>query len=254
MEYGDYDGEEGFWVEAENGDEEGFVPAKNDDQVWFLDQDDVYAVSRKVPGMRIAQRPKGHISRKRGKGKGKRRGNFRPYKPGKKGGARANVAQQDDQYQHQDAYWGKGKGKSKKGKWNPPPFQQDSYKGKDKGKPPWDYNKGKGDGKPKGKGYAVEPSQPATSSEPTQTSGDQQWPFFPNASWWSDQAWYAWDQAYWANQDWQQQPVSWYSSHVATTCATADGMTLQPFAFTRLYELRPIARIEAKGEPYLCYP
>ena len=99
MEYGDYDGEEGFWVEDENGDEEGFVPAENDDQVWFLDQDDVYAV-RKVPGMRIAQRPKGHISRRRGKGKGKRRGNFRPYKPGKKGGARANVAQQDDQYQH----------------------------------------------------------------------------------------------------------------------------------------------------------
>ena len=25
MEYGDYDGEEGFWVEDENGDEEGFV-------------------------------------------------------------------------------------------------------------------------------------------------------------------------------------------------------------------------------------
>ena len=53
MDYGDYDGEEGFWVDDDDGDEEGFVPAENDDQVWFFDQDGVYAVGR-VPGMRIA--------------------------------------------------------------------------------------------------------------------------------------------------------------------------------------------------------
>ena len=64
--------------------------SENDDQIWFLDQDNVYAV-RKVPGMKIV-----HISHRRGKAKGKWRGNFRPYKPGKKGGARVNVAQQDN--------------------------------------------------------------------------------------------------------------------------------------------------------------
>ena len=168
MEYGDYDGVEGFWVEDENMKK---ASAENDDQVWFLDQDDVYAVKR-VPGMKIAQRPKGHISRKRGKGKGKRRGNFRPYKPGKKGGARANVAQQDE-------------------------------------------------------------------SEPTQTSGEQQWPASPDASWWTDQAWYACKPAYWANQERQQQPAS----HVATTCATTDGLTLQLFAFASAMSSKGLSRV-----------
>ena len=105
MEPGEYDG---FWVEEEETGEEGFCPTEHDDQVWFLDQDDVFTVKR-VPGMRAVPRPRGFVSKRRSKGKGRRRGNFRPYRSNRKGGARAHAAQEDYQQQQypQDALWGK---------------------------------------------------------------------------------------------------------------------------------------------------
>ena len=172
-------------------------------------------VAFQVPSRRLKNRPRGYKGGK-GRGKGRKRGGFRPYTGlyNKSGSKKANVAEEQDPDQ---SYWtrkgkGKGKGKSKNKGWD------NGFKGKDFGK--WKDDKGKG----KSKTFAAsQPSQPST--EPAANVAD--------GSWSGDNGqvdWY-WDeesQAYWA---WA--PENWHQTFFvvdASHCATRDGLKLQPSA------------------------
>ena len=125
IEQGEYEGEEGFWVEDEEG-LEGFMSNNDEETFWVLGENDAFIV-RKVSGR--------NFTFKKRKGKGKsgnkkgshQRGGFKPFRKSGSGG-KANMANENyDPYDQ--AYWGKGK--EKKGK-----------KGKSKLQYPYDGNKG----------------------------------------------------------------------------------------------------------------
>ena len=115
IEQGEYEGEEGFWVEDEEG-REGFMSSNDEETFWVLEENDAF-IARKVSGR--------NFKFKKNKGKGKsgnnkgshQRGGFNPFR---KSGfcGKANMANESyDPYDQ--AYWGKGKGKKgKKGKSN----------------------------------------------------------------------------------------------------------------------------------------
>ena len=215
VELGEFDGESGFWVEDDENHEEGFMPAEGEEEVfWCLDEHECYAL-RRVPGRRLKNRPRGYKGGK-GRGKGRKRGGFRPYTGmnNKSGSKKANMAEEENP---DHSYWtrkgkGKGKGKSKNKSWD------NGFKGKDFGKTKDDKGKGKS------KTFAAsQPSQPST--EPAANVAD--------GSWSGDQGqveWY-WDdesQAYWA---WA--PDASYQTFFvvdASQCATRDGLKLQPSA------------------------
>ena len=140
-EMGEFDGEAGFWVEDDENHEEGFMPLEADEEIfWCLDEHECFAL-RRVPGRRLKNRPRGYKGGK-GRGKGRKRGGFRPYTGmnSKSGSKKANVA--EEQQDPDQSYWtrkgkGKGKGKFKNKGWD------NGYKGKDFGKSKDDKGKGK---------------------------------------------------------------------------------------------------------------
>ena len=136
------EGEHGFWVIDEETGEEGFTGLYTENEFWVLGAKGSYS-RRRIHGRSFKKgKPKGY-----GKSKGKRsRPGFRPRSKGK-----GFAAYEDDQ--QDTAFWGKGKGKGKKGK--------KGMKGKDsfKGMPSWK-GKSKGKGDAKGKGGNPFMSQP----------------------------------------------------------------------------------------------
>ena len=142
LEQGEYEGEEGFWVEDKKG-LEGFMPTNEEETFWVLEENDAF-IARKVSGRKF------RFKKTKGKGKSTskkgshQRGGLKPFRKGSSGG-RANMA---NEYQdpYDQAYWGKGKGK--KGKERKSKFQY-PYDG-NKGYPSYDNGKGKG-GQEKGK-------------------------------------------------------------------------------------------------------
>ena len=182
LEQGDYEGEEGFWVEDEEG-AEGFCPLDDEEAFWQLEDNDAF-VLRRVP-RRTLKSGKGRKGRK-GKGK-RRRGSFRPYRKAQTGG-KANMAE-DSTTDH--SYWGK-KGKPQpwfqKGKGKP------FSKTKDKGKDPGKDDKGKG----KTKTFAVDHN--AEAQDATQQPGDI------SAEPYQDD----WGQSAWWSSEWNN--ISYYST------------------------------------------
>ena len=74
-ELGEFDGEAGFWVEDDENHE---MPLEGDEEIfWCLDEHECFAL-RRVPGRRLKNRPRGYKGGK-GRGKGRKRGGFRPY-------------------------------------------------------------------------------------------------------------------------------------------------------------------------------
>ena len=123
LEQGEYEGEEGFWVEDEHRTE-GFI-AKNDEETfWVLEERDAF-IARKVSGRNFS------FKKRKGKGtsvskKGShQRGGLKPFRKSGSGG-KANMAN-ENQDPYDQAYWGKRKGKKK---------------GKSKYQYPYDGNKG----------------------------------------------------------------------------------------------------------------
>ena len=216
-EMGEFDGEAGFWVEDDENHEEGFMPLEADEEIfWCLDEHECFAL-RRVPGRRLKNRPRGYKGGK-GRGKGRKRGGFRPYTGmnNKSGSKKANVA--EEQQDPDQSYWtrkgkGKGKGKFKNKGWD------NGYKGKDFGKSKDDKGKGKS------KTFAAsQPSQPST--DPSANVAD--------SSWSGDNGQYDWywddeTQAYWA---WNVPDAQHQTFFVvdASQCATRNGLTLQPSA------------------------
>ena len=159
IEQGEYEGEEGFWVEDEEGQEE-FMADNDEETCWALEENDAL-IAINVSGRNF------RFKRKKGKGKSgnnkgsHRRGGFKPFKKSVSGG-KANMANENyDAYDQ--AYWGKGK--SKKGKKGKSKFQY-PFDG-NKGYPSYDNGKGKGGhDKEKSKTFAAiaekSEEQPAT--------------------------------------------------------------------------------------------
>ena len=114
IEQGEYEGEEGFWVEDEEG-LEGFMSNNDEETFWVLKENDAF-IARKVSEGKSGNKKGSH-----------QRGGFKPFRKSGSGG-KANMANENyDPYGQ--AYWGKGKGKKRK-------------KGKSKFQYPYDGNKG----------------------------------------------------------------------------------------------------------------
>ena len=147
------EGEYGFWVLDEETGEEGFTGLYTENEFWVLGAKGSYS-KRRIYGRSFKKgKPKGY-----GKKGGKRsRPGFRPRSKGK-----GYAAWEDDQ--QDTAFWGKGKGKGKKGK--------KGMKGKDsfEGMPSWK-GKGKGDGKSKG-GKPFQQQQPPQANIAQTTSSN----------------------------------------------------------------------------------
>ena len=144
IEQGDYEGEEGFWVEDDEG-LEGFMSNNDEETFWVLEENDAF-IARKVSGRNFK------FKKRKGKSGNKKdspqRGGFKPFRKSGSGG-KANMANENyDPYDQ--AYWGKGTGK--KGKKGKSKFQyqfQYPYDG-NKGYPSYESGKGKS-GQEKGK-------------------------------------------------------------------------------------------------------
>ena len=93
FEAGEYEGEEGYWAEDEDTQEEGFLSAENE-QFWTFDEANEEWQSANVAGRRIRKRVKGS-SKNRKKFKSKKRGKFRPHKQS----GRAHIANNDTTWQ-----------------------------------------------------------------------------------------------------------------------------------------------------------
>ena len=116
IEQGEYEGEEGFWVEDEEG-LEGFMSNNDEETFWVLEENDAF-IARKVAGRNF------RFKKRKGKGKSgnkkgsHQRGGFKPFRKSGSGG-KANMANENyDPYDQ--AYWGKGKGKKENQNSNSP--------------------------------------------------------------------------------------------------------------------------------------
>ena len=200
-EQGEYEGEEGFWVEDEEG-LEGFMSNNDEETFWVLEENDAF-IARKVSGR--------NFKFKKRKGKGKsgnkkgshQRGGFKPLRKSGSGG-KANMANENyDPYDQ--AYWGEGKGK--KGKKGKSKFQY-PYDG-NKGYPSYESGKGKS-GQEKGK-----PKTFAATAEKTEEQPAIQQPapsIEPTYAGWTDQDW---------DQSWTWNEHGWYSSHETSSAGQA---------------------------------
>ena len=104
IEQGEYEGEEGFWVEDEEG-LEGLMSNNDEETFWVLEENDAF-IARKVSGR--------NFKFKKRKGKGKsgnkkgshQRGGFKPFRKSGSGGKASMANENYDPYDQ--AYWGKG--------------------------------------------------------------------------------------------------------------------------------------------------
>ena len=105
IEQGEYEGEEGFWVEDEEG-LEGFMSNNDEETFWVLEENDAF-IARKVSGRNFRfkkRKGKGTSGNKKGS---HQRGGFKPFRKSGSGG-KANMANENyDPYDQ--AFWGKGK-------------------------------------------------------------------------------------------------------------------------------------------------
>ena len=173
IEQGEYEGEEGFWVEDEEG-LEGFCQA------------------RKVSGRNFRfkkRKGKGQSGNRKGS---HQRGGFKPFRKSGSGG-KANMANENSD-PYDQAYWGKGKGKKGKSKFPYP------YEG-NKGYPSYESGKGKS-GHDKGKSKTFAATAEKTEEQPAiqQTAPSTE----PTYAGWTDQDW---------DQSWTWNEHGWYSSH-----------------------------------------
>ena len=201
IEQGEYEGEEGFWVEDEEG-LEGFVSNNDEETFWVLEENDAF-IARKVAGR--------NFKFKKNKGKGKsgnkkgshQRGGFKPFRKSGSVG-KANMANENyDPYDQ--AYWGKGKGK--KGKKGTSQFQY-PYDG-NKGYPSYENGKGKsGHDKGKPKTFAATAEKMEEQPAIQQTAPSRE----PTYAGWTDQDW---------DQSWTWNEQGWYSSHETSSAGQA---------------------------------
>ena len=91
FEAGEYEGEEGYWAEDEDTNEEGFLSTENE-TFWTLDEAKDEWHEANVAGRKIKRRGKGK-GKSRKRFQSKKRGKFRPHR----NTGRAHVAN-DDQY------------------------------------------------------------------------------------------------------------------------------------------------------------
>jgi hypothetical protein len=127
MDNGEYDGEEGFWVQDDETGEEGFVSLEEEGIFWVQGENEETFLLRRVPGRKFRMRGGSRFPRKgKGKGKGRSRGKFRSYR--RKGYGKGKGYAVGDSGYEDESMFGKGK-KGRKGKG----------KGKDQGK---GFNKG----------------------------------------------------------------------------------------------------------------
>ena len=97
IEQGEYEGEEGFWVEDEEG-LEGFMSNNDEETFWVLEENDAFT-ARKVSGRNF------RFKKRKGKGKsGNKKGSHqRPFRKGGSGG-KANMANENsDPYDQEKA-------------------------------------------------------------------------------------------------------------------------------------------------------
>ena len=84
LEQGEYEGEEGFWVEDEDG-LEGFMSNNDEETFWVLEENDAF-IARKVSGRNF------RFKKRKGKGKSgnkkgsHQRGGFKPFRKSGSGG------------------------------------------------------------------------------------------------------------------------------------------------------------------------
>ena len=115
IEQGEYEGEEGFWVEDEEG-LEGFMSNNDEETFWVLEENGAF-IARKVSGRNFKFKKRKGEGKSGNKKGSHQRGGFKSFRKSGSGG-KANMANENyDPYDQ--AYWGKGKGKKgKKGKSN----------------------------------------------------------------------------------------------------------------------------------------
>ena len=105
IEQGEYEGEEGFWVEDEEG-LEGFMSNNDEETFWVLEENDAF-IARKVSGRNFK------FKKKKGKGKSgnkkgsHQRGGFKPFRKSGSGGKAKLANENYDPYDQ--AYWEKRK-------------------------------------------------------------------------------------------------------------------------------------------------
>ncbi len=159
MDYGECEGEAGYWVEDDDTGECGFlpeaVPQESDDTFYVFDEEEEAWLVRRFQSRRLRK----GSGKGRGRGKGsKGRKRFRPMQKGKSK-SKAHVAEEwsypSEAWQTEEtgetAAWSKGK---KKGKAKTKKGEPDALATKGGKKGP-----GKGKGKKTGKGYTVEEGQ-----------------------------------------------------------------------------------------------
>ena len=71
LEQGEYEGEEGFWVEDEEG-LEGFMSTNDEEPFWVLEENDAF-IARKVSGRNF------RFKKRKGKGKPTSNKGFKPF-------------------------------------------------------------------------------------------------------------------------------------------------------------------------------
>ena len=166
IEQGEYEGEEGCWVEDEEG-LEGFMSNNDEETFWVLEENDAF-IARKVSGRNF------RFKKRKGKGKSgdkkgsHQRGGLKPFRKSGSGG-KANMANENYDLYDQ-AFWGKGKGKGKKGNQNSNILMMAKEKAEKTEEQP-----------------AIQQTAPST--EPTYAGWtDQDW----DQSWtWNEQGWYS---------------------------------------------------------------
>ena len=134
LEQGEYEGEESFWVEDEDG-LEGFMSNNDEETFWALEENDAF----------IARKCQGGISNSK-REKEKRHQETKRAVTNKVASNPFDNMANENSDPYDQAYWGKGKGK--KGKKGKSKFQY-PYDG-NKGYPSYETGKGKG-GHDKGK-------------------------------------------------------------------------------------------------------
>ena len=138
IEQGEYEGEEGFLGEDEEG-QAGFMSNNHEETFWVLEEEENDAF--------IARKVSGRILRLKTKKEKDNQETTRAVKPFNKSGSGGKANMANENYDPYDqAYWGKGK--SKKGKKGTSKFEY-PFDG-NKGYPSYDNGKGKG-GHDKGK-------------------------------------------------------------------------------------------------------
>ena len=200
IEQGEYEGEEGFWVEDEEG-LEGFMSNNDEETFWVLEENDAF-IARKVSGRNF------RFKKRKGKGKSgnkkgsHQRGGFKPFRKSGSGGKASMANENYDPYDQ--GHIGEKAKERRERKENQIPIY--------KGYPPYENGKGKG-GHDKGKSKTFAAIAEKTEEQPAiqQTAPSTQ----PTYAGWTDKDW---------DQSWTWNEQGWHSSY-----ETSSGQALMAF-------------------------